>query len=121
VLRTTNDEPIPEPGNSATPTASARIKFVQFSDGSTWGEREYAAHVRHLRRATLDKLESLEQLYLDGGEKAFMDALEEPTGLPCFEQIKSECQSQSTDSVCVRQAIQRLLTTAAQQRNLESD
>jgi len=118
VLRTKNADPA-DAVDSNTQRASARIKFVQFSDGSTWGEREYAAQVHHLRRATLDKLQSLQQIYSDSGERAFMDALEEPTGLPCFEQIKSECQSQNADSVCVRNAIQRMLTTAAQQSNLD--
>ena len=121
VLRTVPNEPPGETGDSTTPTASARIKFVQFSDGSTWGDRDYAAHVHQLRRATLDKLESLQRLYSESGEKAFMDALQEPTGLPCFEQIKSECQSQSADSSCARKAIQQRLATAAQQRNLEAD
>jgi hypothetical protein len=121
VIRTGNNDSPAETGAPDAATASARIKFVQFIDGSTWGEREYAVHVHQLRRATLDKFESLQHLYSEGGEKAFVDALEEPTGLPFFEQIKSDCQSQNADSVCARQAIQRMLTIAAQQKNLEID
>jgi len=94
---------------------------VQFSDGSTWGDRDYAAEVHQLRRATRDKFQSLQKLYSESGEKALMDALEEPTGLPCFEQIKSQCQSQNGDSNCVRKGVQQMLVTAAQQQNLEAD
>lgn len=110
-----------ERGDSTAPIASARVKFVQFSDGSTWGDRDYAAEVHQLRRATRDKFESLQKLYSESGEKAFMDALEEPTGLPCLEQIKSQCQSRNGDSNCVRKGIQQMLVTAAQQRNLDAD
>jgi len=121
VIRPANEEPPAERGDSTAPTASARVKFVQFSDGSTWGDRDDAAQVHQLRRATRDKFESLQKLYSESGAKAFMDALEEPTGLPCFEQIKSQCQSQNGDSNCVRKGIQQMLVTAAQQRNLEAD
>ena len=109
-----------ERGDSTAPTAWARVKFVQLSDGSTWGDRDYAVRVHQLRRATRDKFESLQKLYSESGEKAFMDALEEPTGLPCFEQIKSQCQRQNGDSNCVRKGIQQMLVTATQQRNLEA-
>jgi len=120
VIRPANEEPPAESGDSTAPTASVRIKFVQFSDGSTWGDRDYAAQVHQLRRATLDKFESLQKLYSESGEKAFMDALEEPTGLPCYEQIKSQCQTQNGDSNCVRKGIEQMLVTAAHQRNLEA-
>jgi len=50
-----------------------------------------------------------------------MDALKEPTADQCFEQTKEICQSHSADSSCVRKAIQEMLATAAQQRDLEPD
>ena len=43
---------------------------MQFSDGSTWGDRDYAAEVHQLRRATRDKFQSLQKLYSESGEKA---------------------------------------------------
>ena len=100
--------------------ATARVEFVQYSDGSTWGDPDAATKVHQSRHYTLDKIESLQQIYSVQGEKAFMDALEETTADQCFEQIKADCRSRSTDSSCVRKAIQQMLATAAQQHDLEA-
>ncbi len=106
--------------DAAAPTASVRVMFVQFSDGSTWGDPDEAAKVHQLRRETLQKIQSLQQVYSERGEKAFMDALAQPTALPCFERIKTLCENESTDSICARREIQQMMTTAAQQRSLEA-
>ena len=94
---------------------------MQYSDGSTWGDPDAAAEVHQSRRYTLNTIESLQHVYSQQGEKAFMDALKEPTADQCFEQTKEICQSHSADSNCVRKAIQEMLATAAQQRDLEPD
>lgn len=100
------------------PTASVRVEFVQFSDGSIWGDRDEAADVQQVRRETLHKLESLQEVYSGQGEKAFMDALAQSTALPCFERIKVLCRSENVDSGCARKAIREMLAKAAQQRSL---
>jgi hypothetical protein len=111
VLRVPNGEPPSETADSIAPalTALAQAKFVQFSDGSRWGDRDNEVEVHRLRQETLHRIESLQQLYSEHGEKAFMDALDEPTGLPCFEQVKDVCRSENTDSSCVRKAFQQML------------
>jgi hypothetical protein len=102
------------------PTASVRVTFVQFSDGSIWGDSDEAAKAHQLRRETLQKIQSLQQVYSERGEKAFMDALAEPTALPCFERIKTLCENENTDSICARKEIQQMVAIAAQQRSLEA-
>jgi hypothetical protein len=122
VLRIPNAESPSETADSVAPalTALAQAKFVQFSDGSHWGDRDDEVEVHRLRQETLQRIESLQQLYSEHGEKAFMDAIEEPTDLPCFEQVKAVCRSESTDSSCVRKAFQQMRMTAARERNLEA-
>ena len=96
-----------------------RLEFVQFTDGSIWGDRDEAVKVQLVRRETLHKVESLQQLYSERGGRALMDALAEPTALPCFERVKALCKNENTDSSCARKAIEEMLTTAARQRELD--
>jgi hypothetical protein len=102
VLRAPNGNPDTEKveGSALHPTASVRVEFVQFTDGSIWGDRDQAAQVQLERRETLDKIKSLEQIYSKHGEKAFMDALSEPTALACFERVKTLCRNGNADSSC---------------------
>jgi hypothetical protein len=122
VLQPKNGEPFAETRHATIPVyaATMRVELVQYSDGSIWGDQDAAAEVHQFRRYTLDKIESLQQVYSGQGEKAFMEALEEPTADQCFEQIKATCRSQTADSSCVRKAIQQMVATAAQQRDLEA-
>ena len=99
--------------------ASVRIQFVQFTDGSIWGDRDELAKMQLERRETLDKVKSLQQVYSERGEKAFMDALAEPTALSCFEKIKALCRSETHDSSCARKGIAEMLAIAARQQKLE--
>jgi len=52
--------------------------FVQFADGSTWGEREAWQGVLHDRSKALDRLLSLQQTYRTRGEKDFVEELIKP-------------------------------------------
>jgi len=121
VLQVGNGEPSTDTSdaNARLPNASVRVTFVQFSDGSIWGDRDDAAKVHQLRRETLRRVQSLQQLYSEQGEKAFMESLAEPTALPCFERIKTLCENENADSSCARKEIQEMMTTAAKQRSLE--
>jgi len=120
VLRTAKSPA--ETGDSTALTASARVEFVQFSDGTIWGDRDTAAKVQLDRSETLrSKIESLRKIYSEQGERAFMDALAEPTAFSCLERIKSLCRNENANSSCARKAIQQLLATAAQQHNLEAN
>jgi hypothetical protein len=100
-------------------TASAEIKFVQFQDGSTWGDSDTETRAFQYRSASLQKLESLQRAYSEQGEKGFQDALAEPTGLACVERIKTDCKDNNDNSSCALGAIQRMLDAASHRGFLE--
>jgi hypothetical protein len=99
--------------------ASAEIEFVQFQDGSTWGDSDIETEAFQARSATLQKLQSLQRLYAELEEKAFLDALEEPTMLSCVERIKTDCKANNDGSSCKREAIERMLDLATRRGFLE--
>jgi hypothetical protein len=105
--------------SSQAVTASAEIEFVQFQDGSTWGDADVETKAFEKRSATLHKLESLQRVYADQGEKAFLDALAEPTMLGCLERINTDCKTNSDGSSCARGAIEGMLDSAAHRGFLE--
>ena len=100
-------------------TASAEIEFVQFQDGSTWGDSDIGTEVFQARSATLQKLQSLQRAYAELGENAFLDALAVPTMLACVEHMKTDCKSNNGDSSCARDEIARMLDVAMRRRFLE--
>lgn len=100
-------------------TASAEIEFVQFQDGSTWGDSDIGTEAFQARSATLQKLQSLQRVYAELGENAFLDALAEPTTLGCVEHIKMDCKANDVDSSCAREAIARMLDLATRRGSLE--
>jgi hypothetical protein len=100
-------------------TASAEIEFVQFQDGSTWGDSDVETRAFQARSATLRKLQSLQRIYSELGEKAFLDALADPTMSWCVEVIKTDCKANPDDSSCAPEAIKRMLDSAARRGFLE--
>jgi hypothetical protein len=100
-------------------TASAEIEFVQFQDGSTWGDSDIETEAFQARNATLQKLRSLQKVYTQLGEKPFMDALAKPTMLGCVERIQTDCKDNNGDSSCEREAIERMLDVAVRRGFLE--
>ena len=84
-------------------TASAEIEFVQFQDGSTWGDSDSKTKAFQARSATLQRLQSLRRVYAERGEKAFLNALAEPTMLAGVEHIKTDCKANNDDSSCARE------------------
>jgi hypothetical protein len=105
--------------SSQAVTASAEIEFVQFQDGSTWGDNDTETEAFMDRSATLHKLESLQRVYAEQGEKAFLDALAESTMLTCVERIKTDCKANNDNSSCAREAIQRMMDSATHRGFLE--
>jgi hypothetical protein len=61
------------------PSARARTIFVQFLDGSTWGETAAAKQPLWDRRESLRRLEILEENYRTQGEEGFLKSLLQPT------------------------------------------
>lgn len=115
------DTPPRKKGDSSNQsvTASAEIEFVQFQDGSTWGDSDIETEAFQARNATLQKLQSLQKVYAQLGEKPFLDALAEPTMLGCVERIHTDCKDNNGDSSCAREAIERMLDTATRRGFVE--
>jgi hypothetical protein len=100
-------------------TASAEVEFVQFQDGSTWGDADVETEAFRDRSATLQRLELLQTVYAQQGEKAFLDALVEPTMLGGVERIQTDCRANNDNSSCAREAIQGMLDLATHRGFLE--
>jgi hypothetical protein len=59
--------------------AEGVVLFVQFEDGSTWGDLEAGKQIFAARPQRLAFLKHLVEVYYDGGETSFTAALNEPT------------------------------------------
>jgi hypothetical protein len=64
-----------EVSDSTAPTASVETVFVQFVDGTAWGDPESAQAAFDERRETLRELGKLEPLLRDGEEQQLKDEL----------------------------------------------
>ena len=100
-------------------TATAEVEFVQFQDGSTWGDSDKKTEAFADRTMTLHKLESLQRVYSENGEKAFWDALSEPTTLACVNRVQTDCKASNDKLNCALGAIQTMVDIAAHQEFIE--
>ena len=64
--------PIPKP-----PEAHIKFTFVQFDDGSVWGDDKDIAEAMFQRTETVKYLQSLRDAYSDGGDYALYQALQD--------------------------------------------
>jgi hypothetical protein len=106
-----NGIPLVETADPSTPrpTATAQVEFVQFTDGSTWGDRDAAAEVFRLRRATVRQLTALEQTYVQSGEQAFRGELSRETLLPCINSLQAACKNNLDYSRCALDGVEGML------------
>jgi len=70
-----NGEPLPYK-KDPHPAAQAHAEFVQFGDGSTWGDADPATDLLDERRKIVEELDLLEHLYEQAGESAFLGEFE---------------------------------------------
>jgi hypothetical protein len=70
--------------------AVGAVLFVQFDDGSTWGDVQAAQEMLAARPQKLEFLKHLVEVYYDGGEPAFNALLDAPT-LGRFERAVAGC------------------------------
>jgi hypothetical protein len=59
------------------PSCEVRVMYVEFTDGSHFGEEKYAQHILDLRQQIWNRLGHLQYVYTKQGEKAYVDALQE--------------------------------------------
>lgn len=63
------------PRTPAPPEAHGKLLFVQYDDGSVWGDNETTSEVMRQRADTLAYLQSLKAAYSSGGPSALSQAL----------------------------------------------
>jgi hypothetical protein len=107
-----NGEPLPYK-KDPHPTAQAHAEFVQFGDGSTWGDADSAADSLDERRKTVEELDLLEHLYEQAGESAFLDEFARADdSLNVIRQMKDRCTEKTADSKCAHNIVHRTFLTA---------
>jgi hypothetical protein len=94
------------------PAATTSVEFVQFSDGSTWGDADAAADVLEIRRNTVRELGSLEHIYEESGEQAFRAEFSRDSYLPSINSLKYACKSKEDYWSCARNGVRRAIETA---------
>jgi hypothetical protein len=108
-----NGVPLTDSGHDPHAVAKVRVEFVQFLDGSTWGDAGRAKTVLDMRSETLAELDRLEHIYEQAGEDAFLEDLARGDDyLPTISQLKSTCKNNAKRSNCVHDAVQRTIDAA---------
>ncbi len=93
--------------------AEARAEFVQFSDGTTWGDRDAAEHALYTRKRTVEELDRLEHLYEQKGESTFLEELANADEfLNVISQLKSICREKAAYASCTYNQMRHTLLTA---------
>jgi hypothetical protein len=113
---TINGQPVPEDvGPDAVPAATAEVTFVQFVDGSTWGDPEAGHKSLIVRTQTFHELTRLEQVLEEGGERALkaevsnMDIRFQP---PCIGNLVRSCNNRAAS--CLADGLHSMIQAARQ-------
>jgi hypothetical protein len=107
-----NGEPLPYK-KDPHPAAQAHAEFVQFSDGSTWGDADSAADALDARRKIVEELDLLEHLYEQAGEAAFLDQFARADVVPdVIRQMRDRCGEKTADSKCPYSVVHRTFLIA---------
>ena len=110
-------------GTDEHPIAKVRVEFVQFSDGSGWGDANSnsAKLVLEVRNETLAELNTLEHIYEQAGADAFLEEFAQSHDyLPTISLLKHTCQDKAKNSTCAYDAVQRAID-AAKEHQTEID
>jgi hypothetical protein len=93
-------------------SVSSEIAFVQFADGSTWGDRAAAQDALRIRRLTSLQLTNLADIYRIAGEKGFVGELMKPSELPVIGILQRACGTDGKDVKTVAMMVQDMLELA---------
>jgi|SRR5215813_954952 len=94
------------------PTATAQVMFVQFADGSTWGDGESGKEPLTVRNQTIRELDRLEGVLKKDGDQALKKELSESANLACIDSLISGCRDK-LDS-CLVDGLRFMVKTAKQ-------
>jgi hypothetical protein len=121
-VATVNGQPILDGENergSRRPRATAETVFVQFADGTTWGNSESAGDAFIVRKQTLQELGRLEGILRDQGEQALREELSSSDLLlPCIGSLRSSCSGKA--DFCLADGLRSMIESAQQhQRTIQ--
>jgi hypothetical protein len=109
-----------EPERGAPQKVTASVLFVQYADGSSWGDKEEANTVLAVRQETVKRLLALASIYREKGEKALVSALAESSNLPAVLSLQNCCQQGDDKSKVVERLIRMLATVDEHTRVMKS-
>jgi hypothetical protein len=102
---------------SSAPIATAETVLVQFTDGTTWGNRD-ADFVRYAfldRKRTVEELGRLEHILDTQGEAALSEGLSKTgVGLPYIDSLKSDCINKAES--CLSDGVRSMIGAANRHR-----
>jgi hypothetical protein len=105
-----NGAPLVNSEQDADAVAKVRLEFIQFSDGSAWGDAALAENVLKKRSETLAELDTLEHIYEQAGEEAFLEEFAQADdSLPTISQLKHACTDKANTPTCAHDAVQRTI------------
>jgi mannitol/fructose-specific phosphotransferase system IIA component len=90
-----------EPIKAVRQEVIASVLFVQYADGTGWGDREAAKDALAAREETRNRLTALASIYRDEGEKAFVDSLMQPSNLNAVIMLQFICKKTDDKSKVV--------------------
>lgn len=93
----------------------AEIVFVQFADGTEWGDSESARGTFAQRKQIAHELDRLERVLLDDGQQALANELSSNGAQlpPCIRSLHDRCAASSSPS-CLADGLRSVLETARQ-------
>jgi hypothetical protein len=109
---TVNGQPIAQDDDiSSAPIVTAQVVFVQFVDGTTWGDLGRGRESLLVRNQTQRELVRLERVLQNGGEQALTDELsKQDSTLLCINSLVSECRGKG-DS-CMADGLHSMIDAA---------
>jgi hypothetical protein len=96
-------------------TATETVEFVQFSDGSIWGDKDVAQFALDARSKAISELDWLEHIYEQRGNDSFLEELsrvDDYSYAIAINELKYRCKEKASDPEYCHNAIQRVLQTA---------
>jgi hypothetical protein len=116
-IATINGNPVEESIDElySAPRATAETVFVEFSDGTTWGDLESARDGFKERLQTLNELSQFEGLLRAKGPEALSEQLSKDRFVPeCISSLRNTCSGKT--SACLSEGV-RLMLEAAKLHN----
>jgi hypothetical protein len=93
------------------PVAKAHVEFVQFNDGSTWGDLESARGGLGLRQEAVRELDSLEHTYEQAGQDTFLAQFAAEQNFN-IHSLMVACQGDRNKVECLHQVLGKKINAA---------